>query len=46
MVSLRPVSYVDDLEGCLDAARLAATRPLLERFAREELAGGRFDAGL
>ena len=43
---LRPISYVGDLEGFLDAGWLAVTRPLLEQFAGSEQAGGRYDATL
>ena len=46
MGNLRPVSYVDDLEGFYDAAWLEVVRGRLEEFAGAPQAGGRHDAVL
>ena len=40
---LRPISYVDDLEGVCDALWLASTRRRLEEYMGERQSGGRYD---
>ena len=40
---LRPVSYVDEMEGLVDALWLRAEKDKLQEFAGEEQAGGQYD---
>ena len=43
---LRPVSYVDDLQGFFDAAWLEVVRGPLEQYSGRWQAGGKYDAVL
>ena len=43
---LRPISYVDDLEGIFDAVWLKLCRPRLEEYMGVLQAGGQFDHGM
>ena len=45
-VNLRPVSYVDDLQGFVDAVFLHSVKDLLTVYAGQQQAGGKYDAVL
>ena len=45
-VNLRPVSYVDDLQGLTDALFLVSVKELLSDYAGKQQAGGKYDAVL